>query len=150
MATSIQQHIHAAHSCWLDEADFDLDDFRVQVERDTDLADYPHADDVRSNVLIYDAAATAKTSDRRALQAELIRALADGPGVVVFAGAFDAGVVDRASEAFFAIIEAQQKVIDRDPARPVLPVTFDKGVVLFNRLVERLAREERDGVSAAA
>ncbi|MCZ0729931.1 phytanoyl-CoA dioxygenase family protein [Mycolicibacterium iranicum] len=107
MATSIQQHIHAAHSCWLGEADFDLDDFCVQVERNTDLADYPHADDVRSNVLIYDAAATAKTSDRRALQAELIRALADGPGVVVFAGAFDAGVVDRASEAFFAIIEAQ-------------------------------------------
>ncbi len=34
----------------------DLDDFRAQVERDTDLADYPHADDVRSNVLVYSAA----------------------------------------------------------------------------------------------
>ncbi len=47
-------------------------------------------------------------ADRRTLQAELIRALADGPGVVVFTGAFDHDVVDRASEAFFAIIEAQR------------------------------------------
>jgi ectoine hydroxylase-related dioxygenase (phytanoyl-CoA dioxygenase family) len=50
----------------------------------------------------------AGVPDRRALQAELIRALADGPGVVVFTEAFDAGITDRASEAFFAIIEAQR------------------------------------------
>ena len=49
-----------------------------------------------------------RPSDRRALQAELIRALTDGPGVVVFEGAFATDVVDRASEAFFAIIEAQR------------------------------------------
>ena len=37
-------------------------------------------------------------SDRRALQAELIHALTDGPGVVVFEDAFAPDVVDRASE----------------------------------------------------
>ena len=47
-------------------------------------------------------------ADRRALQTELIRALSDGPGVVVFEGAFSAAVVDQASEAFFAIIAAQR------------------------------------------
>jgi ectoine hydroxylase-related dioxygenase (phytanoyl-CoA dioxygenase family) len=46
--------------------------------------------------------------DRRALQAEVIRALADGPGVIVVEGAFDSAVVDRASAAFTAIIEAQR------------------------------------------
>lgn len=107
MAMSIQQPVRA-QSPWLGESDFDLDDFRAQVERDTDLADYPHADDVRSNVLVYDAVAMTQVSDRRVLQAELIHALADGPGVVVLAGAFDADVVDRASEAFFAIIGAQR------------------------------------------
>ncbi|OAN38771.1 phytanoyl-CoA dioxygenase family protein [Mycolicibacterium iranicum] len=107
MAMSIQQPVRA-QSPWLGESDFDLDDFRAQVERDTDLADYPHADDVRSNVLVYDAVAMTKASDRRVLQAELIHALADGPGVLVLAGAFGADVVDRASEAFFAIIEAQR------------------------------------------
>jgi ectoine hydroxylase-related dioxygenase (phytanoyl-CoA dioxygenase family) len=96
--------VHARHQAWIDEADLRLDDFRAQVLRTTDAADYPLASGVRSNVLVY---SSAHTADRRALQSELIRALADGPGVVVFEGAFDADVVDRASEAFFAIIDAQ-------------------------------------------
>ncbi|KMO83885.1 phytanoyl-CoA dioxygenase family protein [Mycolicibacterium chlorophenolicum] len=100
--------LHTASAPWLSESDFDLRDFRAEVERDTDLADYPYAAEVRSNVLVYSASAMARVSDRRALQAELIRALADGPGVVVFTEAFDAGITDRASEAFFAIIEAQR------------------------------------------
>ena len=99
--------VHATHKAWIDEADLRLDDFRAQVLRATDPADYPLASDVRSNVLVYSAASIA-TADRRALQSELIRALADGPGVVAFEGAFDAGVVDRASEAFFTIIDAQR------------------------------------------
>ncbi len=100
--------LHTASAPWLGESDFDLRDFRTQVERDTDLADYPHAVEVRSNVLVYSAPAMARVHDRRALQAELIRALADGPGVVVFTEAYDADITDRASEAFFAIIEAQR------------------------------------------
>jgi ectoine hydroxylase-related dioxygenase (phytanoyl-CoA dioxygenase family) len=91
---------------WIGEADCILDDFRAQVLRDTDLADYPHASDVRANVLVYASAAIAG-HDRRALQSELIRALADGPGVVVFEGAFPADVVEAASDAFFDIIAAQ-------------------------------------------
>jgi ectoine hydroxylase-related dioxygenase (phytanoyl-CoA dioxygenase family) len=98
--------VRATHKAWIDEADLRLADFREQVQRDTDPADYPLAIDVRNNVLVY-ASATVGDADRRALQSELIRALADGPGVVVFEGAFDAAVVDRASEAFFAIIDAQ-------------------------------------------
>jgi len=99
--------VHATHKVWIDAADLRLDDFRAQVLRTTDPADYPLASDVRSNVLVYSAASVA-TADRRALQSELIGALADGPGVVAFEGAFDAGVVDRASEAFFTIIDAQR------------------------------------------
>ena len=98
--------VHATHKAWIDEADLRLADFRAQVLRDTDLADYPLASDVRSNVLVYSSASVG-SADRRTLQSELIRALADGPGVVVFEGAFPPSVVDRASEAFFAIIDAQ-------------------------------------------
>jgi ectoine hydroxylase-related dioxygenase (phytanoyl-CoA dioxygenase family) len=93
------------YKSWVDESDFGLDDFRQQVLHGTDLADYPHAVDIRDNVLVYPATAP---SDRRAFQAELIHALTDGPGVVVFEDAFSADVVDRASDAFFAIIEAQR------------------------------------------
>ncbi|VEG56752.1 phytanoyl-CoA dioxygenase [Mycolicibacterium aurum] len=93
---------------WLDESDFDLQAFRAEVECTTELADYPYADDVRGNVVVYSALTVTQAEDRRAVQAELIRALADGPGVVVFTQAFGTAVVDRASAAFFAIIEAQR------------------------------------------
>jgi ectoine hydroxylase-related dioxygenase (phytanoyl-CoA dioxygenase family) len=94
-----------AYKAWIDESDCELDVFRADVTRDTDLADYPHAVDVRKNVLVYSSAAA---SDRRGLQTELIRALTDGPGVVVFEDAFSGDVIDRASEAFTAIIDAQR------------------------------------------
>lgn len=41
-----------------------------------------------------------------------------------------------------AIIEAQQRVIDLTPNPRIMPTSADKGVTLFNRLVERLVREE--------
>ncbi|MEH3140956.1 MAG: phytanoyl-CoA dioxygenase family protein [Mycobacterium kyogaense] len=101
MATSL-------HSpAWLGEADCDLDEFRAQVEQQTDPADYPHARDVRSNVLVY--AADVASEDRRAMQAEVIRALTDGPGVVVFEGAFSRDVVARTNDAFFAIISDERR-----------------------------------------
>ena len=100
--------INTESAAWLAESDLDLGEFRAQVERDTDPADYPFAEDVLSNVPVYSAATMTRADDRRALQTELIRALADGPGVVVFTEAFAADVVDRASAAFFALIEAQR------------------------------------------
>ena len=95
----------SAYKPWIDESDCGLDSFRAEVERNTDLADYPHAVDVRQNVLVYPS---ITPSDRAALQAELIHALIDGPGVVVFEDAFSSGAIERASEAFYAIIEAQR------------------------------------------
>ena len=99
--------VHAPHKAWIDEADLSLDDFRAQVPRTAAPADYPLASDVRSNVPVY-SPATGCAADRRAPLPEVILALADGPGVVVFEGAFDADVVERASEAFFAIIDAHR------------------------------------------
>jgi ectoine hydroxylase-related dioxygenase (phytanoyl-CoA dioxygenase family) len=97
----------ASSSSWITESDCDLAEFRSRVLRSTDLADYPYATDVRRNVLVYSAAGIAR-ADRRALQAELIRALTDGPGVVVFEGAFSDDVLDRASAAFNDIIATQR------------------------------------------
>ncbi|MDT5151551.1 MAG: hypothetical protein QOI01_3284 [Mycobacterium sp.] len=94
-------------AAWIEQADCDLDDFRALVSTETDSRDYPLASDVRQGVLVY-SAETMANADRHALQTELIRALADGPGVVVFEGAFEPTVVDRASVAFTAIIEAQR------------------------------------------
>jgi ectoine hydroxylase-related dioxygenase (phytanoyl-CoA dioxygenase family) len=92
---------------WIEPPDCDLNDFRTLVATATDAGDYPLASDVRDGVLVY-SARTLADADRRALQTELIHALAEGPGVVVFEGAFEHDAVDRASEAFGAIIEAQR------------------------------------------
>jgi len=40
------------------------------------------------------------------------------------------------------MIEAQQKVIDRSPGVRIMPTAHDKGVTIFARLVERLAKAE--------
>ncbi|MFC5212698.1 phytanoyl-CoA dioxygenase family protein [Streptomyces coerulescens] len=94
---------------WLSEHDCDLADFRELVERTTDLADYPYASAVEREVLVYDSDRLRGAEDGRAVRAELARALTDGPGIVVFHGAFtDHGVVDRLSAVFDALIAEQR------------------------------------------
>ena len=83
-----------------------LDDFRAVVEQQTDPADYPYSTEVRQNVLVYEPGVLA--ADRTEVRSELARALLDGPGIVVFPGAFDPAVVDRATAAFTAMIDEQK------------------------------------------
>ncbi|MFE1262469.1 phytanoyl-CoA dioxygenase family protein [Streptomyces albogriseolus] len=97
-----------APAAWLSERDCDLDAFRALVEQSTDASVHPLASAVERNVLLYDAERLA-LADRRTAQAELVRALADGPGIVVIRGAFSApSVVDRTTAVFDALI-AQQR-----------------------------------------
>jgi ectoine hydroxylase-related dioxygenase (phytanoyl-CoA dioxygenase family) len=97
---------------WFTTDDCRLDDFRAVVETTTDLADYPYAEEVRENVLVYGPRLREHVTTpegRRDVQAELARALTDGPGIVVLAGAFpDTAVVDRATAAFEAMIADQK------------------------------------------
>ncbi|MFI6273971.1 phytanoyl-CoA dioxygenase family protein [Streptomyces sp. NPDC050988] len=98
---------------WLSEDDCDLGAFRSLVEQSTERQAYPSAERIEQNVLVYasdrirDLAVTPR--GRREVQAELVRALLDGPGVVVLKGAFtDPAVVDAASGAFSALIEEER------------------------------------------
>jgi hypothetical protein len=103
----------AARRTWLSADDCDLDGFRELVEQTTDPADYPYAAAVERNVLLYDSehlrAAAGTSEGRREMQAELVRALDEGPGIVVFRGAFpDRAVVARATGAFDVLIAEQR------------------------------------------
>ncbi|MFF3147948.1 phytanoyl-CoA dioxygenase family protein [Streptomyces sp. NPDC057927] len=103
----------AGSRTWLTEADCDLDAFRSLVEQRTDPADHPSAERVEQNVPLYDSdrlrSQAISPEGRRSVQDELVRALSDGPGIVVLKGAFpDAAVVDAASEAFRALIEEER------------------------------------------
>ncbi len=97
---------------WLSQADCSIEDFTALVEQKTQLSDYPHADAVERNVLVYGEklrAAIGSTSGRTAAQGELMRALTEGPGIVVFKQAFeDLSVIDRATEAFLTQISVEK------------------------------------------
>lgn len=93
----------------LKQSDCRIEDFAALVGQTTDLAAYPHAARVADNVLVYDCAsvraAAASDGGVDAVSAELVRALTDGPGVVVLENAFpDHDVVDRVTAAFDAMI----------------------------------------------
>ena len=95
------------HRAWLSEQDCDLADFRELVERTTALADYPHAFAVEQGVLVYEGERLRK-AEQRPVRAELVRALSDGPGIVVVRGAFpEPSVVDGLSAVFDALIAEQ-------------------------------------------
>ncbi|MFF1743942.1 phytanoyl-CoA dioxygenase family protein [Streptomyces mirabilis] len=103
----------AGSRTWLTEADCDLDVFRSLVEQRTDSADHPSAERIEQNVPLYDSdrlrSLATSPEGRRSVQDELVRALSDGPGIVVLKGAFpDTAVVDAASEAFRALIEEER------------------------------------------
>ena len=90
-----------------------LEDFRRLVERHARLADYPLASAVHHNVLSYEGddirRAAGAPEIRKALLAEWARALMEGPGIVIFKGAFaDLAVVDAATDSFFAMIDEQR------------------------------------------
>ena len=60
------------------------------------------------------------------------------------------GIADMAFNEDKTIIEAQQRVIDKTPDPQIMPTAADRGVMLFNRLVEKLVREERSGRAVEA
>ena len=82
---------------YLSAEDCRLADLIDLVSQKTDLPDYPHAS--------WDNGARLRTelsrpACRPRAEAELARALLDGPGIVVLAGAFDdPWVIDRATRA---------------------------------------------------
>ena len=96
---------------WLDSAQIDVSEVSRICSARTTRSQYPLASDVQRGILIYEASRfpPIATEHARELQAELAHALLDGPGIVVFAGAFeDTTVIDRASALFDAIIAEQR------------------------------------------
>jgi phenylpropionate dioxygenase-like ring-hydroxylating dioxygenase large terminal subunit len=59
------------------------------------------------------------------------------------------GIAAQAFAEDKTMIEAQQQVIDTTESPRVMPTEHDRGVTLYNRLVEKLARAERPEACAA-
>lgn len=97
-----------ASRVWLSGADRGLDALRALVAEPTDPRAYPYAAAVERNVPLYDCD-RVRAADPGPVRTEWVRALLDGPGIVVLRGAFaDLDVVDRASDVFRALIERER------------------------------------------
>ena len=102
-----------ANRVWLTANSCDLEEFKGQVERSLDRADYPFASDVVSNVLVYDGLearkAAASPESRKELLAEWVDAFTDGPGIIVIRNAFpDHAAIDKSNAHYWAIIEEER------------------------------------------
>jgi vanillate O-demethylase monooxygenase subunit len=63
---------------------------------------------------------------------------------------YDLTTTEKAFAEDKMMIEAQQRNIDVTPGWRFISIAADRGTVLFNRLVEKLAREESAGSSIAS
>ena len=88
-------------------------DFATIVEQPVDLSDFPLADRIDQGVVVYDSKSLrsriSEAPGRLEVQAEFVRVLNEGPGVLVLSGAFDQdSVLDAATDVFRGIIEAEK------------------------------------------
>lgn len=88
-------------------------DFAEIVEQPVDLGDFPLADRIDQGVVVYDSKSLrsriSEAPGRLEVQAEFVRVLSEGPGVLVLSGAFDKdSVLDAATDVFRGIIEAEK------------------------------------------
>lgn len=103
-------------SLFASAADIDVEAFAAVCEQQVNLADYPHAHEVVSKVVIYqaDRLRSAMQRDRTALLAELHRLFRDGSGVMVVRNTYpDTAVIDRHSEVFRQIIADESASVVR-------------------------------------
>lgn len=99
---------------WLSADCGNFDHFRTLVEKTADPADWPFADGIEKNILIYDGEkvrnAAGDEHDRRALMAEWVEAFTSGPGIIAIKNAMpDGAVVDRATAVFDAIVRDERE-----------------------------------------
>ncbi len=112
MSTPVKAVSHENKS-WVNVHAGDLDTFIQQVSQQTNLSDWPLAQAVEQNLLVYsgDAVRKAATQEasRQALMHEWARALKSGPGIIAIQNAMpDHDAIDNANTLFSEIIEIQR------------------------------------------
>jgi ectoine hydroxylase-related dioxygenase (phytanoyl-CoA dioxygenase family) len=104
---------NGTHAGWLDAADCRVTELEAVLKAGADCPRAPHAVEVARGIPVYDSAALRPVledpSSCRHIQAEWHQVLAEGAGVLVLSGAFDARhALDEATAQFHALIDAQR------------------------------------------
>lgn len=102
------------HTGYFSEADCDIAAFENLVCKTSEIGAFPNADDLKSNVPIYDMArlqlSHMDTDNRTELLAEWAGVLMSGPGVLVLKGAYsDTTVLGEATAVYEAVIAEEKQ-----------------------------------------
>lgn len=121
MSAHTDQRARPGFPTRLDLASCDVDDLKTLLAEapgdDELLARCPHAERIDQGAVVYGAdrlraALSADSRSRGDIVVELDDVLDRGPGIFVIAGAVAPGVIERATEAFEALIEAEKQAAD--------------------------------------
>lgn len=98
---------------WFNDEDIDVEEFIRLTARTTSAGDYPLADGIISNVVIYDSRKLVEyvrtDQARKEAQAELVKVFGSGPGIAVFKNAYgDLEAFRRATETFESMVADQK------------------------------------------
>lgn len=112
----MNKHVPAPRMRWFDESSISLQDFIADIEEAAAHLSCPLADDVQKNVPIYNASKIhSLINDQSSLDrcmSEWTDVLLDGPGIVVFRGAFaDTSVVDRTTDVLNELITEEKRLM---------------------------------------
>jgi ectoine hydroxylase-related dioxygenase (phytanoyl-CoA dioxygenase family) len=136
---SLGQHLHRS-AAFRSNADLDLDTFRALCEQEVDRDLVPSASAIVNRVPVFDArvlrAATETPEARRAMMGELNDCLLEGPGAFAVEGMMDPEVVDRASDVYWRIIEAEKAAGHFTSDHFAKPGTNDRIWNSFQKLAE--------------
>ena len=111
--TTLSKSGNTSSPAYYSLGDCRVEDFAAIVEQPVDLSDFPLADRIDQGVVVYDSKSLrsriSEAPGRLEVQAEFVRVLNEGPGVLVLSGAFDQdSVLDAATNIFRGIIEAEK------------------------------------------
>jgi ectoine hydroxylase-related dioxygenase (phytanoyl-CoA dioxygenase family) len=106
-------HTRTSAPVWLDEASCDLEAFKRHIDQETLPEDCPFADEITSNIPIYDGRALhqAMRSEQkaRAIMAEWNQVFQSGPGIAVIRhGYSDLALIDAVTTELNAIIAEEE------------------------------------------
>ncbi|NBR12482.1 MAG: phytanoyl-CoA dioxygenase, partial [Alphaproteobacteria bacterium] len=112
----MNKHVPAPRTRWFDESSISLQDFIADIKEAAAHLSCPLADDVQKNVPIYNASKIhSLINDQSSLgryMNEWTDVLLDGPGIVVFRGAFaDTSVVDRTTDVLNDLIAEEKRLM---------------------------------------
>jgi ectoine hydroxylase-related dioxygenase (phytanoyl-CoA dioxygenase family) len=118
--------------------DVSIEDFTKLCNQKSVISDYPFADSIDSNVVIYNGKTLARHPNKKSIQNELHHCLSSGPGVFVVKDFFEnRDIVDQNTKVYRDIIADEKKDLSQKGDHFSTPETHDRIWNAFEKTCDR-------------